>query len=346
MVLAAYFVLDEEIIIFIGHPNLEAPELYRVALSRERLKNWAFRIENTDADDLGMWDLDEWQCELGPLVEPLEKWITEGDLVWFVPHAELHLLPLHALKVGGCYLGERNPVAYSPSASIMSYCKVKGTEGGTQALVFGDSLQPPRNLVHAREEAKAVAEIFSTEPLLGNGATKDELKDELRRIGNDLRVLHVACHGDFDHADPLRSRIKLAPPMDGKSDDEDPDLSAMEVLGIEVKADLVALSACASGVSGRQGGDELIGLTRSFLYAGAPSVVVGLWYVADRSTRLLMGRFYDTLVGAGDIAGQVNTGKILTKAEALRQAQQYVLGTEQYEHPYFWAPFVLVGDWH
>ncbi len=113
------------------------------------------------------------------------------------------------------------------------------------------------------------------------------------------------------------------------------------MLGLEVEADLVALSACASGVSSRRGGDELIGLTRSFLYAGAPSVIVGLWYVADESTRVLMERFYETLLnrGGGELAAASS------KAQALRFAQQSVMGMEGFEHPYFWSPFVLVGDW-
>ncbi len=342
VVLVAYFVLDEEVIIFIGKADMETPELYRVNLSRERLKDWAFAIENTDADDLGMWNLDEWQRELGPLVEPLENWISEGDLVWFVPHAELHLLPLHALKVGGRYLSERNPVVYTPSASVMPYCKVKGMSNGAGALIVGDSLPAPKNLAHAREEAVAVAELFDTEPLLDERATKRELENKLRELGDDLRVLHIACHGEFDHAEPLRSRIRLAPPLGDEPAQGDPDLSAGDVLSFEMMVDLVALSACASGVSGRRGGDELIGLTRSFLYAGAPSVIVGLWYVADRSTRLLMEGFFRTWLGAIGVDAE---GLKISKAEALRQTQQNIMRTAGYDHPYFWSPFILVGDW-
>lgn len=344
VVLAAYFVLDEEVVVFVGRSDLETPELHRIAVPRNSLADWAFAIENTDADDLGSWDLDEWQRELGALVGPLEAWSEEGDVVWVVPHAELHLLPLHALKVGGRYLAERNPVVYSPSASVMPYCRAKSAGDGKGALVVGDSLPPPRKLVHAREEAKSVATLFGAEPLLGERASKRELENGLREFGDDLRVMHVACHGEFDRAEPLKSRIMLAPPADGESADGGPDLSAEDVLGLEVGADLVALSACASGVSGRRGGDELIGLTRSFLYAGAPSAVVGLWYVADGSTRLLMESFYRAWLGEGraDVEGSWTS---TSKVEALRQAQQRVARNAGYDHPYFWSPFVLVGDW-
>ncbi len=112
-------------------------------------------------------------------------------------------------------------------------------------------------------------------------------------------------------------------------------------MGLEVKADLVALGACASGVSAHQGGDELIGLTRSFLYAGATSLIVSLWYVADKSTRLIMECFYSILLEDG----YGEKSKIGAKAEALRRAQQHVMRIDGFEHPYFWAPLVLIGDW-
>lgn len=343
VVLAAYFVLDKEVIVFVGRSDLESPELRRIAVPRALLADWAFAIENTDAEDLEAWNLDEWQRELGALVGPLEEWSDEGDVVWVVPHAELHLLPLHALKVGGRYLAERNPVVYSPSASVMPYCRAKSVGDGKGALVVGDSLPAPRNLVYAREEAVAVAALFGTQPLLGERASKRGLENRLREFGGDLRVMHVACHGEFDRVEPLKSRIRLASASEGESAPGGPDLSAEDVLGLQVGADLVALSACASGVSGRSGGDELIGLTRSFLYAGAPSAVVGLWYVADGSTRLLMERFYRAWLGA-DGDGAEGPGST-SKAEALRRAQRSVMRTAGYDHPYFWSPFVLVGDW-
>lgn len=342
VVLLEYFVTAEEVLVFVGREDLEVPALHRAEVSRERLSDWAFDIENTDADDLARWDLDRWQSELGPLVEPLEEWSEEGDLVWIAPHAELHLLPLHAMKVGGRYLAERNPVAYSPSASVMRYCKAKGAHGGETAMVLGDSLPPPDNLRHAREEAEAVARLFGTEPLLGERVTKAALKNGLQECRGELRALHLACHGEFDFREPLRSRVRLAPADGGDGPAEDPDLSAEEVFGMEVDADLVALSACASGVSGRLPGDELLGLARAFVYAGAPSLLVGLWYVADRSTRLLMERFYGALLGRDDAVRLAAGGD---KARALQLAQRSVMDTEGFEHPYFWSPFVLVGDW-
>ena len=341
VVLLDYFVTENEVLIFIGRKDFSAPVVRRVRIPRETLSGWAFEIENTEAEDLGAWDLDRWQRELGPLVEPLAEYSAENDMVWIVPHAQLHLLPLHALKVGGRYLAERNPIVYSPSASVMPYCRAKQVWSSNSALILGDSLPAPDNLVHAREEAVAVAGLFEVEPLLGERATRRQFEAELRQLGGHLRVLHIACHGKFDYAKPLRSRILLAPPVEDGLAYESPDLSAEEVLKLNVDADLVVLSACASGVSGRRGGDELIGLTRSFLYAGASSMIVGLWYVADASTRILMGRFYEHMLNLHD----ANVAAVRGKAEALRCAQRSVIRTEGYEHPYFWSPFVLVGNW-
>ncbi len=119
---------------------------------------------------------------------------------------------------------------------------------------------------------------------------------------------------------------------------EERDLSAEEILGLELQAELVTLSACESGLSERHPGDELIGLPRSFIYAGASSVVVSLWRVADESTGVLMKRFYQDLLS--DYASSP------TKAEALRSAQRYVMSLGgPLQHPYHWAPFILVGSW-
>lgn len=340
VVLVEYLVTDKKVLVFVGRPDLETPRLYQVDVPRERLQDWAFDIENADPNDLGRWDLDQWQRQLGPLVEPLEDWSEENDMVWIVPHAELHLLPLHALKVDGLYLTERNAVCYSPSATVMRYCKAKSGVHRNRALVLGDSLPYPRNLVYGREEAKMVAELFNAEPHLDGRANKRVLREGLR---DELGVLHLACHGAFDFGEPLASRILLAPRDDGDgSGEEKSDLTAEEVLGLEIRAGVVTLSACASGVSDRLPGDELIGLTRSFIYAGAPSLLVGLWYVQDRSTSLLMEHFYRALkdehLGRGGEA-------VATKARTLQRAQQRVMSVEGYAHPYFWAPFVLVGDW-
>jgi CHAT domain-containing protein len=129
-------------------------------------------------------------------------------------------------------------------------------------------------------------------------------------------VLHLACHGYFDAEDALRSGILLAP-ADDDSEATDATLTAEDLLDLRLRADLVTLSACQSGVNEQRPGDELIGLTRALIYAGTPSVIVSLWRVDDLSAGLLMRGFYERLRGPDDGTS--------TKAHALQAAQLEVM---------------------
>jgi CHAT domain-containing protein len=149
----------------------------------------------------------------------------------------------------------------------------------------------------------------------GRRATVARLKSEAPRSG----VIHVATHAAFRVDNPMFSAIQLA----------DAPLSLFDLYDLRISAELVTLSGCGTGLNALIGGDELLGLVRGWLYAGAHSVVVSLWDVNDRSTASLMGRFYQRLRQTPD------------RAAALRDA---MLATrEEDPHPYHWAPFVLIG---
>ncbi|NIN65131.1 MAG: CHAT domain-containing protein, partial [Anaerolineae bacterium] len=131
--------------------------------------------------------------------------------------------------------------------------------------------------------------------------------------------------GEFRPEAPLFSTLYLS----------DGPLTATDVFNLELNASLVTLSACQSGTSAVGGGDELVGFSRAFLYAGAASLLMSLWRVDDQATAHLMDRFYQGLLDG------------LRKPAALRQAQLSLLSGEEgdyYRHPYFWAPFFLVGE--
>ena len=104
----------------------------------------------------------------------------------------------------------------------------------------------------------------------------------------------------------------------------------------QLNTELVTLSACETGRNENKPGEELVGLTRSFLYAGAPSVLVSLWKIHSETTRDIMIDFYRQLK---------NEGSKIDLATALQTAQKNIMQTKEHKHPYFWAPFVLVGDW-
>jgi CHAT domain-containing protein len=134
-------------------------------------------------------------------------------------------------------------------------------------------------------------------------------------------MLHFATHGILNQRDPLSSSLVLA---------HGENLAVHEIFGLDLKANLVTLSACETQLGTRTSGDELIGLTRAFIYAGTPSIITSLWRVEDAPTGELMKQFYK------------NVSQGMMKAEAMRKAQLTMIA-EGGEAAY-WAPFILVGD--
>jgi CHAT domain-containing protein len=326
VVLAEYFITDEITLLFFIRDDFDEPEVIEIPRPVREIREFVlvnFKEQRDENDRVliktgeMIQQLDDrvFQEFFEPFVAPLISESRkggpvsrEGDLIWIVPHDMLHYIPLHAVKVEGRYLIDRNPVCYTPSASVMKYCRTKRKGRREKGLVLADSRD---DLWHAREEAVTIAGLFGTTPYLGLQATKSLLKEKLETDRAELDILHFSCHGYFDASQPLRSGIMLAAPQDAPTDDAKWNLTAEEIFGLRLEADLVTLSACESGVNQYRLGDELIGLTRALIYAGTPSVLVSLWAVDDLSTNLLMRHFYQQLAGS-------------TKAEALRAAQSYV----------------------
>lgn len=268
------------------------------------------------------------QALLGRLYDLLLRPIC-GDVAPFenlliVPHGILHYVPFQALFDGRQYTAIRHQISYLPSASVLRHCLEAHPSGdGMAAFAFSSEGRIP-NVV---EEARSVAARMGGEAFVESQATKDQLSKSGERSG----ILHLAAHGHFRSDNPLFSGVALA---DGW-------LSTLDIFSMKLQASLVALSACQTGRSVIGGGDELLGLSRALLSAGAPSLLLSLWTVEDRATTTLMMRFYENL----------DQGK--TKAASLSDAQRSfiqrrsVLDTEvpeAYAHPYYWAPFFLVGD--
>jgi len=217
-------------------------------------------------------------------------------------------------------------VAYLPAASALVFGERKSES--RQALF---ALAPARSrLQYAQQEVREVAESFSSNNrlMVGKQATEYEFKLQASRY----QILHLATHGYFNKLNPLFSAVELEPDAH-----DDGQLEVHEILGLQLHADLVTLSACDTAMGGGYftdvpAGDDLVGLTRAFLFAGSASVLASLWEVDDRSGSLLMGNFYRDL-------------RLEDKAQALAEAQRYMLRHGgRYAHPYFWAPFILVGQ--
>ena len=281
-------------------------------------------------------DLYQWLNRDNPHPLPLQKlhaWLVaplaqhlHTPFVGLIPHQLLHYVPFAALTDGETYFGQQHILFTLPSASALPFIQANASDTpGTGALVFGNpeteepGLLP---LLRSAAEAQAVAEGLGAAVYTGREASEARLR---RQVGG-RGVVHLAAHGGYNVVAPLYSAIHLAP-----GDGQDGRLEAHEVYGLDLgQTDLVVLSACRSNVGELSAGDELVGLTRAFFYAGAPTVIASLWSVDDAATEKLMVAFYR----------QWREG--MGKAEALQAAQAEVQKT--HPGPFYWAAFVLSGD--
>ena len=233
--------------------------------------------------------------------------------VVIVPHGVLHYLPFHALYDGAGYLIDSVTVSYAPSASIFALCQRKPSlaSGGSLILGVPDSRAP---LI--LDEVQSVARILPRAELI-IGAEANE--KNLREKGSHSRLIHIATHGSFRQDNPMFSGIRLG----------DAYINLYDLYQLKLQAELVTLSGCATGMNVVSPGDELLGLIRGLLFAGAQSLLLTLWDVHDRSTSEFMTAFYRRFS-----VGQPN-------AVALQGAMQEL--RSRYPHPYYWAPFALIG---
>lgn len=249
------------------------------------------------------------------LIEPVAD-ALEGKRLIIVPHGFLHYIPFHALYDGEHYVIDDYEVSYAPSAHVFRLCRQRRRRpqsGWTPALIVG---VPDEKLVHIRQEVEYIRRLIpGAEALVGEEATLERF----RRRAQQARLLHLASHAVFRRDNPLFSAIQLSHSW----------LNFYDMFHLDLQAELVVLSACQTGVSKVFAGDELIGLMRGFLYAGAPSLILSLWAVHDQSTAEMMRVFYTELQ-------QDHSARA-----ALRKAQLAI--RERYPHPYYWAPFVLMG---
>ena len=168
------------------------------------------------------------------------------------------------------------------------------------------------------EELRALDQVFpQVQRFLDEAATSEVL----RHKASGCDVLHLACHAQFRADNPLFSSLRLG---DGW-------FTARDAYALKLNCGLVTLSACETGMNAVAPGDELMGFTRGFFLAGAPTVMMSLWTIDDAATTELMVEFYRELASTG------------SPATALRVAQMKLM--EQRPHPFFWSPFVVVGRW-
>lgn len=330
--LVEYVVDDDQVMIFIvqpeglsaiisgpGHSNLGA----RVTLLRDLLQ----QPENN-----------HWQIPAAGLskilLEPLmlQARFENVDHLYIVPHGILNYLPFAVLPLSGAIDSklavQKFALTYLPAAAILVRERPETTNQRSLLSIAPGNTQ----LRYALEEARSITQLYRPKARLLSGAEATETA--FKEQAGAYEMLHLSTHGHFNSSNPLLSGLEL------QSDEtNDGLLQVHEILDLSLNAGLVTLSACETGMGSGYlnripAGDEFVSLTRAFLLAGSSSVMATLWQVDDRSTVEIMQGFYSRLVQDKNASSQ---------ATALARVQREIRQSSRYSHPFYWAPFILVG---
>ena len=270
------------------------------------------------------------------LIAPLTPFLHEGPLT-IIPDGPLWSLPFQTLIApSGAHLAEMRPIAFAPSLGMLHMerpqreargllafgnPRVEGTARETVRLAAGDV--PIGPLPEAEKEVRAISGMYPLGTVrIGEEATESAFKREAA----SYRILHVATHGFVAAGAPLYSGLIFS--ADAANDGI---LEAREVADMKLGADLAVLSACDTGTGGISEGEGVVGLSWAFMAAGCPTTVVSQWKADSAATTRLMIEFHRQIT------------RQHSPAEALRRAQKSLIRSEEYWHPYYWAPFMVVG---
>lgn len=313
------------------------------------------------------------------LIRPLENDIKRVKQIFIIPDGDLYYLPFEALNARKGtqpeYVIERHTISYLPSSSVLKIIReTKGKDRPTYPLLaFADPVYPQDGTINTPSSSE-----ITVKGLVGRSYSNlgimfpplPETKEEVERIAltlkisrdeiekslymqqrasetsvkslnesgalKDYRYIVFSTHGILggEISQVMQPAIVLS--LGLPDEKEDGFLQMGEVLGLEMNCDLVTLSACKTGLGEKKRGEGIVGLSRAFFYAGTPSINVTLWSVESQSAKEITVGIYEYLIEGGN------------KAEALRQAKLDLLRRKEnplFSHPFFWAPFILLGDW-
>lgn len=355
--LLEYFPTDDELYIFVvtrgAEPAIRTVPIKRADLAqlviqyREALDNASEPgvIERSSRGDL--WKDDgkpEFKNDIAPikdatlrlydaLIAPAQAEVDRSDTLIIVPAAELYYLPFHALgraTANGSidFLIEQKRFAYLASADLLNavstVANAKHAQSAGPLLALGN---PDGSLPAATEEVAALGKMFAEANVVTG---KDATVAMVARSTAGTSYVHFATHGFINSLEPKESYLLLA---------GDPGrLSVKDIVEDNYKLSfdgtrVVTLSACETNLGGFDPSAVYSSLSRAFAKAGAPTVIASLWSVNDVSTKETMAAFYKELAAG------------TSKAESLRRAQLAVMHDPRFAHPYYWAPFVVLGDW-
>lgn len=254
------------------------------------------------------------------LIQPVLKFFQTKHLV-IVPHEELNNLPFQVLQdpADGTYLGEKFQISYAPNATVLASLKRKPNLAGGRLLAAADPA-----ISDSVNEVEAIGRFYA-----GRSKVVEDVlvkKEDLKAWVGGYSIVHLSMHGSFQANDPMLSYLKLA-----STEEDNGRLTAAEMFALPLaKESMVVLSACQTGQVEATHSNEVLGMVRALLYAGANNLVLSSWQVQSEATALWMENFYR--------AAQSNP-----PSEAARLALLAVKARPEYRDPYFWGPFSLTG---
>mgnify|MGYP002124533330 CR=1 FL=1 len=298
------------------------------------------------------------------LLKPFKKDLENYSNLTIVPDGALAYLPFEAISQGDQYLIENFNIKYVPSLTSLTLLKDPETLTRKDLLAVAGSnfvrnsersLQQNNlsNLPSTLIEVDSIAAHFQNASILKDEQVSEQaLKNLLHQ--NNYQYVHLATHGIIDENQPNRSGLALSTENElSASSTEDGMLRSSEIFGMNINSDMVVLSACNTGLGKMVGGEGMLGMQRSFFYAGTSTVVVSLWNVYDRSTASFMNEFYKSLLqqdtsrgwidGALRWIGWEQSIPFGVKAKAMREAKLKMIKHPLFNHPVYWAPFIVVG---
>jgi tetratricopeptide (TPR) repeat protein len=323
--LVSVFVTAERTLLFVLRAEWDAPIVIQADLTQAHWDDARWRLYREVARSFGATGLEEtWDTRLREALLPAVPHLAGTARLVISPMAAGHVLPWSLLAERIGWHGPDGPdgpalpeVTVLPALGILDRLRQRRREEQGPVLVVGN---PQGDLGYAEQEAERVAQALGATPIIGSDATTERVLREIDRA----RIVHLAAHASFAPGAPLASGVLLA----------DGPLTAAQVMARRLRAAVLTLSGCETGLADIRGGDELAGLAQAFLQAGAHSLVVSLWAVDDEATGTLMTAFYEQLLA------EPGNG-----AKALREAMSRVRAVEEWRHPYFWGAFAYIGAW-
>lgn len=303
----------------------DSVEEFPLSISPAELDNKVREFRKCIAQNSQSWK--EQAAELyEALIKPGEKLLAGKKRLLVIPHKSLHYLPFAALIDGqGAPLAKNYSLVSEPSLNAFKICHSQKSIQGDDLVVFALGNATPEGglspLPGTLTEAGDIKKIFSKATIVKeNDFKKDTIPDSLK----NKELVHFATHGIVDADKPYESGLATSSSKYTIAD-------ILKEAFSDLKFNLITLSACNTGIGKLFPGDDQVGMTRAFMFAGTPSVLSSLWSVSDESTAKLMTHFYE------------NLHENMDKGEALREAELKLM--DEYPHPFYWAPFVLSGDW-